>query len=192
MFNLHQRTMSFNKRLGTLSEFKYNISRSRKARLISALLDDASRSERARRLRAERKERWDAIKQGKTRTMKRVSRSNELLDPCYGNLRSSDQTLVRWTQCRLWAPREKKWSAYYIPPPTACSVTIINLHATPNPLLRLRIQSCHLVEVNTLLLNLVAAVNWLSLAFAKWYALLNSRVECIRTRVKLKREWYLM
>lgn len=97
-------------------------------------------------------------------------------------------TLVRWTQCRLWAPREKQRSAYYIPPPTACSVTIINLHATPNPLLRLRIQSCHLVEVNTLLLNLVAAVNWLSLAFARWYALLNSRVECIRTRVKLERE----
>ncbi|KYM99064.1 hypothetical protein ALC62_10178 [Cyphomyrmex costatus] len=33
--------------------------------------------------------------------------------------------------------RQPERSAYYIPPPTACSVTIINLHATPNPLLRL-------------------------------------------------------
>lgn len=89
-----------------LPEFKYNISRSRKACLISAPLDDASRSERARRVRAERKERWDAIKQARTRTMKRVSRSNELLDPCYGNLRRHRPTLVRRTLCRLWAPRE--------------------------------------------------------------------------------------
>lgn len=76
-----------------LPEFKYNISRNRKACLISAPLDDASRNERARRLWAERKERWDAVKQASTRTMKRVSRSNELLDPCYGNLPSTVQPL---------------------------------------------------------------------------------------------------
>jgi len=137
----------------------------------SVPLDDASRRERARRERAERKERWDAIKQARTRTMKRVSRSNELLDPCYGNLRRHRLTLVRRTLCRLWAPGKQR-SAYYIPPLTACSVTIINLHATPNPLLRLCIQSCHLVEINTLFLNLVAVANWLSLAFAR-YAPLN-------------------
>ena len=83
----------FNKRLRFL-EFKYNVSGSHKACLISALLDDAFRSERARRVRAERKERWDAIKQARTRSMKRVSRSNELLDPCYGNLRRHQPTLV--------------------------------------------------------------------------------------------------
>ncbi|KYQ48304.1 hypothetical protein ALC60_12632, partial [Trachymyrmex zeteki] len=37
-------------------------------------------------------------------------------------------------------PPGKQRSAYYIPPPTACSVTIINLHATPNPLLRLPVR----------------------------------------------------
>lgn len=95
----------FNKRLG-FPEFKYNISRSHKACLISAPLDDASHSERARRVRAERKERWDAIKQARTRSMKRVSRSNELLDPCYGNLRRHRPTLVHRTLCRLWTPRQ--------------------------------------------------------------------------------------
>ena len=83
----------FNKRLRFL-EFKYNVSGSHKACLISTLLDDAFRSERAWRVRAERKERWDAIKQARTRSMKRVSRSNELLDPCYGNLRRHQPTLV--------------------------------------------------------------------------------------------------
>lgn len=58
-------------RLGSSLNSSTIPSRSRKARLISAPVDDASRFERARRLRAERKERWDAVKQAKTHTMKR-------------------------------------------------------------------------------------------------------------------------
>lgn len=167
-----------------LPEFKYNISRNRKACLISAPLDDASRSERARRLWAERKERWDAVKQARTRTMKRVSRSNELLDPCYGNLPGTVQPLFAGL-CVASGPQEKQRSLpITFHHPTACSVTIINLHATPNPLLRLRTQSCHLVGVNTLLLNLVAAANWLSLALARRYA-----PQCVMLPRKYKDTW---
>ncbi|RLU26015.1 hypothetical protein DMN91_002178 [Ooceraea biroi] len=65
--------------------------------------------------------------------MKRVSRSNELLDPCYGNLRSTNQPLSAGLGVAC-GPLGRQRSAYYIPPSTACSVTIINLRATPNAL----------------------------------------------------------
>jgi len=102
--------------------------------------------------------------------MNRVSRSNELLDPCYGNLPGTVQPLFAGL-CVASGPREKQRSLpITFHHSSAYSVTIINLHVTPNPLLRLHTQSCHLVEVNTLLLNLVATANWLSHALARRYA----------------------
>jgi len=44
MSNLHERVVSSDKRKPGLPEIEHNISRSRKARLISAALDDASRA----------------------------------------------------------------------------------------------------------------------------------------------------
>lgn len=84
------------------------------------------------------------------------SGSNELLDPCYGNLRSCGLTLVCWTVCLLWAPREA--TVWLLHSTIHCLQR--NNHKSSRraiPLLRLRPRSCHLVEVNTPLLNLVAA-----------------------------------